>query len=108
MAFTKPHSFYPYMAEFIGTFIFIAAIALSRGHPWVVGLALAVVIFMFAGYGSGHVNPAVTIFTMIDKKKSVGEGFGFIGAQVLGALLAFGLYTFFLKYGPSTPPKLPA
>ena len=45
---------------------------------------------------------------MIDKKKSVGEGFGFIGAQVLGALLAFGLYTFFLKYGPSTPPKLPA
>lgn len=101
----KAKEFYPYVAEFLGTFIFLLSIALSRGQPWVVGLALAVIIFMFAGYGSGHVNPAVTIFTMIDKKKTAGEGFAFIGAQILGALLAFGTYTFFTQYGPPMPPK---
>lgn len=94
-------SLYPYMAEFIGTFIFISAIALSRGQPWVVGLSLAVVVFMFAGYGSGHVNPAVTLFTMVDGKKQWQEGLGFIAAQLCGAALAFGLVTFFTKYGPA-------
>lgn len=95
------NNLYPYVAEFIGTFIFISAIALSKGQPWVVGLSLAVVVFMFAGYGSGHVNPAVTLFTIVDGKKQWQEGMGFIAAQLLGAALAFGLVTFFSKMGPA-------
>lgn len=100
-----------YTAEFIGTFALIAAgagsiiathamgggpaalIAVALAH----GLAIACFGSMFGAISGGHFNPAVTFALLLDKKIRRRHAFGYVMAQLAGAVagalaLAYGFF----------------
>ena len=81
-----------YIAEFIGTFFFILSIFVSAGQPLVIGGALALVIFLIAGVSGGHVNPAVSVATLLDGAIKPMELLGYVVAQIAGGASAFYAY----------------
>jgi len=91
----------PLIAELIGTFVFVFIGAgsiitntLTHGAIGLVGialahgLALAIVITIFAATSGGHINPAVTIGFMITRRIAPLLGILYIVAQLVGATLA--------------------
>lgn len=52
------------VGEFIGTFVFLYAVA-KYGTPLAVGLALALAIYFFGHMSGGHYNPAVTFMKFL-------------------------------------------
>jgi aquaporin Z len=76
-----------FVAEFIGTFVFLGVI-LATGEAIPIGLALAVVIFLIGRVSGGHVNPAVSAM-LYAKGDITSSQFGsYVVAQVLGGLCA--------------------
>lgn len=92
-----------YLAEFVGTFILVYAIASAatvysdRGQLGVIGIglvhALALTAIVYAiGYRSGsQVNPAVTIGLLVARKLGVREAALYIASQILGGIVAAGV-----------------
>jgi len=91
----------PAAAEFIGTFIyvFIGAGSLvtdsyTRGGVGLLGvalaqgLALAVMVSSFGAISGGHFNPAVTLGLWVARKINTEKAAFYIGAQLVGAVLA--------------------
>src|SRR5216684_5068182 len=91
----------PVVAELIGTFgfVFIGAGSiitntLTRGAVGLVGialatgLALAIVITVFAATSGGHINPAVTLGFLVTRRIAPLLGILYIVAQLVGATLA--------------------
>jgi MIP family channel proteins len=87
--------------ECLGTciFFFIGAGAIitnqfSNGAVGLIGIALAhgiilsIMVSAFGGISGGHFNPAVTFAVMIAKRISVSLGLQYIGAQLIGGVLA--------------------
>lgn len=90
-----------YLAELIGTFGFcfigagaICTNAYTNGAVGLLGiavahgLALSMMITVTGYISGGHHNPAVTFAMMITKNISLGKGIGYIGSQILGAVIA--------------------
>lgn len=88
-------------AEFVGTALLLCAVVGSgifaeeitqdAGIRLIInatsiGLALGVLIWWFGTVSGAHFNPVVTITAAIRRELPIGEAFGFIGAQVLGAI----------------------
>ena len=98
------------LAEFIGTFVlvfFACGVAALTGNLVATSLAFGLVIVAMAysiGRISGcHINPAVSIAFLVEKKMTVKEFFAYVISQILGgfigALVLFGIlkltaYTF--------------
>ena len=80
-----------YLAEFIGTLIFISVI-LVTGNPWAIGAALALVIWLTASISGGHMNPAVSIAMAFSGKLSKTDVMPYIVAQIAGGLLALAIF----------------
>ena len=92
-----------FSAEFIGTFVLVfmgcgSAIFLGAdtgvGHlPVALAFGLSIVAMAYAiGKISGcHINPAVSLSMLLNKKMSVIEFIGYVVSQVLGAIAAAGL-----------------
>jgi len=91
----------PVVAEFIGTFgfVFIGAGSiitntLTHGAEGLVGialatgLALAIMITIFAATSGGHINPAVTVGFLVTRRIAPLLGLLYIVAQLVGATLA--------------------
>ncbi len=78
--------------EFIGTFILVFVIFAS-GHPLVIGLTLAAIIFLGGAISGGHFNPAVTVASFIKKTISLQDGGLYLVAQIAGAALAWWVST---------------
>jgi MIP family channel proteins len=91
----------PLIAELIGTFAFVfigAGSIISNtltngavgllGIAFAHGLALAVMITVFAATSGGHINPAVTIGFMVTRRIAPLLGILYIVAQLVGATLA--------------------
>lgn len=90
----------PSLAEAIGTFalVFIGAGAVvtdfMTGSLGLLGVALAhalvlaIVISATGHISGGHINPAVTFGFMVTRRISVPLGLRYVGAQLVGALLA--------------------
>ena len=91
----------PLIAELIGTFAFvfigagsiitntlthgaIGTLGIALAH----GLALAVLITVFAATSGGHINPAVTIGFLVTRRIAPLLGILYIVAQLVGATLA--------------------
>src|SRR2546429_2508824 len=91
----------PLIAELIGTFAFvfigagsiitntlthgaIGLLGIALAH----GLALAIVITIFAATSGGHINPAVTIAMLVTRRIAPLLGLLYIVAQLVGATLA--------------------
>lgn len=89
------------IAEFLGTFFFVSIIlyitSAYSGNvfvPIVVGLALTLGIY-FASMGSlGSLNPAVTLALYARGNLTGAEALVYIGAEVVGAILAYMLWRY--------------
>ena len=91
-----------YLAELIGTFLFLTigylsvpafAAASSPAPnllvvPFSFGLGLLVAVFAVGHISGGHFNPAVTVAMVLDRRTPPAEAVGYIIAQILGALAA--------------------
>ena len=78
------------IAEFIGTFTFLLAIAgaSSSGSPLKqisLALTLGLMILTLGGISGGHFNPAVSIYFFAKKELSFGQLVAYIAAQLTGA-----------------------
>src|SRR5688572_13380076 len=103
----------PYVAEFIGTALLIlfgngvvANVVLPRtkgnNAGWIVitagwGLAVFVAAFCTAPFSGAHLNPAVTIAMAASGKLATSSVAGYIGAQMLGAIVGAALVYFFYR-----------
>jgi glycerol uptake facilitator-like aquaporin len=78
------------IAEFLGTFTFLLAIAgaSTSGSPLKqasLALTLGLMILTLGGISGGHFNPAVSIYFFAKKQLSFGELVSYIVAQLAGA-----------------------
>ncbi len=79
------------LVEFLGTFIFLSVIV-ATGNPWAIGATLAVLAFLGGAISGGHFNPAVTIMTLYNRGIAMDNAILYIGAQIVGGLLAVTVY----------------
>ncbi|KAL3144362.1 hypothetical protein ABBQ32_004117 [Trebouxia sp. C0010 RCD-2024] len=78
-----------FFAELIGVLIFTlygSAVAAPYG-AWGNGITLAVLVYLTANVSGGHLNPAVTIATMVSGHHGIVAGIFYIIAQLSGACL---------------------
>lgn len=81
------------IAEFIGTFLLVGSIFAVQGQPLFVAFALIGLVLIVGGISGAHLNPAITIGALATKKVKSKTAIVYIVAQVLGALLAFALFS---------------
>ncbi|NBO56200.1 MAG: hypothetical protein EBU84_16775 [Actinobacteria bacterium] len=79
--------------EFVGTFLFLSAILIS-GNPWIIGAALAILIYIGIGISGGHYNPAVTLMSLYNKDIVTSTAVAYIIAQISGGILAAVVYKY--------------
>ena len=100
------------LAEFLGTFFLVlvavgaAVSGLKSAGVIAVAVAFGFVLIMVA-YASGpvsgaHVNPAVTLATVLAKRMPAGEAVGYWIAQFLGAIVGAGVLKFLVSSGGVT------
>ena len=83
------------ISEALGTFIFLGVIITvvndkkSMANWLKIGLALSLVIVLFGNISGGNFNPAVSFMLFINDQLTSTELFGYIIAQLVGALLAY-------------------
>jgi aquaporin Z len=89
-----------YMAEFVGTFLFmtmgyssVAAFGAAEVPgllvvPFSFGFGLLAAIFAVGHISGGHFNPAVTVAAVLDRRTETTDAIGYILAQVIGAIAA--------------------
>jgi glycerol uptake facilitator-like aquaporin len=93
------------LAEFLGTAILTAVVlAVSKsnlGVPYFVslmaGLMIAVGTFVFGAISGAHFNPAITIGLWSARKVKTLSALVYIAAQLLGGVVAYLLYTYFVN-----------
>ena len=86
-----------YVAEFLGTFVFVSVIlyAVSKKSyfgsmvPVVICVGLLASIYMTAEYSGGHLNPAVSTVMYLNKSLDLSNYGLYVGAQLLGAAAAW-------------------
>ena len=76
------------LVELIGTFVFLSVI-LKSGEAIPIAIALAAAIYLGSG---GHFNPAVSLMQFLNKKLSSTDLILYVGAQLLGAVIALAYY----------------
>ena len=92
-----------FIAEVIGTFVFLGVIIVSvagksltvadKAETWIkIGLALSVAILLVGNISGSHLNPAVSLMFYLHKDLSFEELMIYILAQLIGAFLAFTMY----------------
>lgn len=90
-----------YVCEFLGTLMLVllgcgSAVLAGRaigtvGIALAFGLAIVAIAYSVGRISGGHVNPAVSIAMLINKKMDVKDFCGYVVAQVLGAFAGSGL-----------------
>jgi aquaporin Z len=84
------------IAEFIGTFLLVAAVFAVQGQPLYVAFALVGIVLLIGNVSGAHVNPAMTIGAWITRKIKGTYAIGYIIAQVLGAVVSWATLNAFL------------
>jgi aquaporin Z len=92
-----------YLAELVGTFLFLSIGYASVGAfgaasvpgllvvPFSFGFGLLAAIFAVGHISGGHFNPAVTVAAVLDRRTETTDAIGYILAQVIGAIGAAAL-----------------
>ncbi len=91
-----------FIAEFIGTFVFITAILIATKKdssmrmitPLVIGITLIGCISAFGSISGGHFNPLVSGIVHFKENKTIFETGIYIIAQSIGAFAAYNFYKF--------------
>lgn len=84
------------IAEFIGTFLFAGAVIAGQGQPIIILFALAGIVLLVGTLSGAHLNPAITVGALVTRKITGLRALGYIVAQFLGALAAFGLLSLYI------------
>lgn len=90
------------LAEFIGTFLLVASVFAVQGQPLFVAFALIGAVLVVGGVSGAHLNPAMTIGSWASRKISSLYAFGYVLAQVLGAIAAWLVLVTFLRGSETT------
>jgi aquaporin Z len=95
-----------YVTEFIGTFFltFTVCTSVRSGAalaPLGIGAVLACMVFAGGHISGGHYNPAVSLAVFLRGRLPLGELGPYIGAQVVGGLVAAGLALFVVDTTPT-------
>ena len=93
------------MAEFLGTGVLtLTVLAVSKstiGIPYFVsiaaGLAVAAGTLIFGGISGAHFNPVITLGLWSVRKVKTAPAIVYIAAQLLGAIAAYWLFTYFIN-----------
>ena len=96
-----------YVTELVGTFVFLLIILKSGDHPaiqpLVIATGLLAAIFMGGKLSGGHFNPAVSIMKHVAGGDAhvgtVTDLASYVGAQVLGGLMAYQVHEQMKKEG---------
>ena len=99
-----------YLAEFIGTFVLVfmgcgSAVLLgcdpNGGHlavAFAFGLSIVAMAYTIGGISGCHINPAVSLAMLLNKKLSIFDFVGYVISQILGAIAAAGLLRYFVEF----------
>lgn len=82
---------YPYLAEFLGTFLLIGVIAFV-GNPYAIGAALTLGILLIGAVSGGHLNPAVSLWAYLSGKITVETLLWYVAAQLAAAGAVFAVH----------------
>ena len=82
----------PLVAEFFGTFLLLMSI-FATGNALVIGLTLALNVWLLGGISGSHVNPAVSIAMLVKGAISPTEFVTYTLSQFAGAISAYYAYT---------------
>jgi aquaporin Z len=82
-----------FIAEFFGTYIFLFVI-IATGNAWVIGLTLALVIYLLGNISGGNFNPAVTVMMVYAKKQPYSDLVPYVVVQIVGGLAALQTYKY--------------
>lgn len=104
----NPVSISAIVAEFVGTFIFAAAIIASQGSPVIVGFALVALVLAIGTLSNAHFNPALSIAAWLTRRISGIRAVAYVVAQVLGAMLALVVLNWFAHANGATAATDPA
>jgi aquaporin Z len=80
-----------YIAELVGT-MFLVMIAAFSGDPLAIWVWLAVLVYATGPISGGHLNPAVTLSLLVNKKIKMPEAINYWVAQIIGAILGALIY----------------
>lgn len=91
------NSFPKLLMELIGTFVFLFVLLSTNNlgtgiGPIAVGIGLTAAIFIAAPISGAHLNPAITIMQTVNKMIDPLMASGYIIAQIIGGLMALGVY----------------
>ncbi|MBW4574718.1 MAG: aquaporin [Aphanothece sp. CMT-3BRIN-NPC111] len=87
-------------AEVVGTF-FLTLAALLGGTAYAVGLTLGALVYAIGDISGCHLNPAVTLGLLLERRFPLATGVFYIVAQIVGALLARLLGSFIGSLAPN-------
>jgi glycerol uptake facilitator-like aquaporin len=81
----------PLIAEFFGTFLLLMSI-FATGNALVIGLTLALNVWLLGGISGSHVNPAVSVAMLVKGAISMTEFVSYTVVQMAGAVAAYYAY----------------
>lgn len=100
-----------YIAEMIGTMILVfvgcgsamfLGCEIPGGHlavAFAFGLSIVATAYVIGNISGCHINPAVSLAVLMQKKMTVADFFGYVIAQVIGAIIGAGLLRLLLEFG---------
>jgi aquaporin Z len=94
------------VAEFIGTFLLAVSVIAGQGQPIIILFAVAGIVFLVGALSGAHINPAISIGAWVTRKINGVRALGYVVAQFLGALAAFGLLSVFVNGATNTDSSL--
>jgi aquaporin Z len=77
------------IAEFIGTFLLVAAYFAVQGQPLYVAFATIGIVLLIGGISGAYINPALTIGAWVTQKIKSVYALGYIVAEVLGGVASW-------------------
>ena len=83
-----------YIVEFLGTFLFLSVI-IATGQPFLIALALLVVLLFAGKISGGYFNPAISLMFWAKGNLSSIDTVWYMIAQFLGGLSAFAIFKIF-------------
>ena len=78
-----------YLAEYLGSFLFILVILMSGGSPLVIGGALAVLVMLIGSVSGAHVNPAVSVAQYLQGSLRPADLLSYVFVQLMGGVSAY-------------------
>ncbi len=85
------------VAEFVGTFLLASTIITGQGQPIIILFAFAGIVLLVGTLSGAHLNPAISVAAWATRRVTGLRALGYIGAQFLGAGLAFAVLNAFVS-----------